>query len=1154
MGTVTVGSTFSNPPTTVSFATSFQVPPAVFLLTTASGGDPCAMRLFDVTTSSFDVACVEPETNDGPHAAQTVTFVAVTPGVCSIEGHDFEVVCPDVGALQHGAGVPGAESWDTVGFQTSFASPPMVLAEIQSDNSGGLATAPSAPPCPWLTVAAQQLSAASIDLALERSEVDDGCEASVTAERLCYLAAEAGSITFEQDGGDPGDPSDDVTCEFQSSVGAIRGWDNGCTSVPVSAGTAPIITGFKVTHNGGDGGWLRTCGSTSTSIDLTVDEDVFRDAERSHAAESASVMACSSSFEVTATTDVTIIDVRGVLDENGVRRIEWETMQERGTVGFVLLEEQAGTLVPAHEGVVRAAFDSLHGAVYDAPLLSSSSSQRYWLREISVDGTADHGPFVVDSFEPRMEVAESTGSTVVRKSGIDAGDALAVDDAVGALVHTTSVQRVSLDALASAFGVSPSDFSGWVARGSVCASRENATSIREVDGAGVFYGSAGDSAIVGGRMHRIEHGDACATGSPSIPNDPVGAPLVSEFEVRVHQEQNLVPLTAASARTVDANDDDFWYWAPLFGSRDPEDDVVIDVPPPVRNAIGTVRFEPLLRGVSEATHRVEVWLGASLVGTLEGVGFDEIWGTFEVDAELFTTEPSIRFVLLPDEGSATSVGFVDSIDWRFSSTSPPQSIHGAQATFVPASDGAVSVPAREEGILTEVTEAPVPLEPIQIGEEHFAAVSSSGIYRIDPIAAASSPTLVTPTGSPPADEAAYWVIAPEAWRDSIARLVEYRQSQGLSSRFASLESIFAEHAGGDRDPRAVRAFLRERWQHDTQKPRYIVIAGGGHIDHHDRMSFGSPIVPPLLVGTADGIFASDTGWGDVDADSVPEISIGRLPVHDAAELEAVLDKIVGYDEQPPQPGGALLLSDNRDRAGDFAEQTRRIDDLIEVGATIADLSLEHVSVEDARMELADHWAAHPSLVNYVGHGGLDRFADEGLLRTEDVETLPASERPPFVSALTCWINRFEVPGLTGLGQALALAENGGAVAVWGSGATSTDAQAHLLNRFFLEASAAPGTRIGDAILEAQRRFAEVVPDGGMPATYHLLGDPATKLSLPIVEPPSTAGPESPGPSVPGSESIPGRGCAAQPVDERSAAATLAWLFCLMMWAGFRRVS
>ena len=62
-------------------------------------------------------------------------------------------------------------------------------------------------------------------------------------------------------------------------------------------------------------------------------------------------------------------------------------------------------------------------------------------------------------------------------------------------------------------------------------------------------------------------------------------------------------------------------------------------------------------------------------------------------------------------------------------------------------------------------------------------------------------------------------------------------------------------------------------------PRYAVLAGAGHLDYRDYQGFGGNHVPPVMIGTADGLYAADGVFGDVVGDDgVPEIAIGRLPV------------------------------------------------------------------------------------------------------------------------------------------------------------------------------------------------------------------------------------------------------------------------------------
>jgi hypothetical protein len=137
-----------------------------------------------------------------------------------------------------------------------------------------------------------------------------------------------------------------------------------------------------------------------------------------------------------------------------------------------------------------------------------------------------------------------------------------------------------------------------------------------------------------------------------------------------------------------------------------------------------------------------------------------------------------------------------------------------------------------------------------------------------------------------------------------------------------------------------------------------------------------------------------------------------------------------------------------------------------------------------------------AMMTHVGHGGMDRLATGGLLTISDVQNLSNASQLPFVSALSCLINRFEIPGVdVVLGEALVIAPNGGASAVWAPTGTSVDSHALLLGKKLFEAIYVKGmNRVGDAVVEAMRSFRnEVAVKPVMLDVYTLLGDPATQI-------------------------------------------------------------
>jgi len=142
----------------------------------------------------------------------------------------------------------------------------------------------------------------------------------------------------------------------------------------------------------------------------------------------------------------------------------------------------------------------------------------------------------------------------------------------------------------------------------------------------------------------------------------------------------------------------------------------------------------------------------------------------------------------------------------------------------------------------------------------------------------------------------------------------------------------------------------------------------------------------------------------------------------------------------------------------------------------------------------DAWNDGALFVNYFGHGGLDRLASEGLLKGDDITTLRNSNKTPVVTAMTCLIGRFELPGFDCLAESLLLKEGGGAVAVWApSGLALNERSEQLAKKFYNVIFEAQTNVLGDAIIEAMRYY----HNAGLPShvlrVFNFLGDPAMVL-------------------------------------------------------------
>ena len=180
-------------------------------------------------------------------------------------------------------------------------------------------------------------------------------------------------------------------------------------------------------------------------------------------------------------------------------------------------------------------------------------------------------------------------------------------------------------------------------------------------------------------------------------------------------------------------------------------------------------------------------------------------------------------------------------------------------------------------------------------------------------------------------------------------------------------------------------------------------------------------------------------------------------------------------------------------AGNFIGDSERLTALLPADVAVHRVYLSQLTLKQARQSLMTTLQSGVGYWNYIGHGGLDRFASEGLFLTTDVPPLTNSITP-IVASLTCSTGRFEVPGWASLGEALVMKENGGAVAAWSPSGLSYNSQALILNEALVSSLYDGNTvYLGEAIQSALETFSEEGQLRFMLSIYNLLGDPATRI-------------------------------------------------------------
>ncbi len=158
----------------------------------------------------------------------------------------------------------------------------------------------------------------------------------------------------------------------------------------------------------------------------------------------------------------------------------------------------------------------------------------------------------------------------------------------------------------------------------------------------------------------------------------------------------------------------------------------------------------------------------------------------------------------------------------------------------------------------------------------------------------------------------YVVVVPEAFLSAVQPLVTLRRSLGMQVVVATAEDVYDEFNGGRHSAAALRRFAK--YAYDHWNTSFLLLVGDGTLDPKNNGGLAGvdwiPTNPvPGPVGLAGGsefeVTVSDNLYGCITGNCdpilsnspvIPELMIGRLPVNSLAEVQAVVGKIVAYED------------------------------------------------------------------------------------------------------------------------------------------------------------------------------------------------------------------------------------------------------------------
>ncbi len=366
----------------------------------------------------------------------------------------------------------------------------------------------------------------------------------------------------------------------------------------------------------------------------------------------------------------------------------------------------------------------------------------------------------------------------------------------------------------------------------------------------------------------------------------------------------------------------------------------------------------------------------------------------------------------------------------------------------------------------------------------------------------------------------------------------------LTYAIVTTQQIYNEFSSGTPDIVGIRDFVKmlyKRPANPTLATKYLLLLGDGSYRNKDINSSGNTALIPTYQTAESASFtysyASDDFFammddveGDLVANDIVDIGVGRFPVKNKAEAVAVTNKVehyykLNYAFNVNALESSCLTSENDYPQGDWRNWICFVADdedgnshLNEANslASIVNNNQKQYNIDkiyidayvqtstpggdrypDAIADLDRRMGKGALIVNYTGHGGELGLTEERIVEVSQILGWKNKNNLPLMVTATCEFSRFDDPDRTSAGEYCLLNENGGAIALMTTVRLAYSSSNLTLNTYFYNHALEPMSNgkmphIGDLYRLTKTDI------GFAPAylNFVILGDPALKLAYP----------------------------------------------------------
>ncbi len=138
------------------------------------------------------------------------------------------------------------------------------------------------------------------------------------------------------------------------------------------------------------------------------------------------------------------------------------------------------------------------------------------------------------------------------------------------------------------------------------------------------------------------------------------------------------------------------------------------------------------------------------------------------------------------------------------------------------------------------------------------------------------------------DAADVIVVRPAAWQSSLERWKAYRETQGY--RIIELDSAATAQE--------IRTAIKKIASRATETPHSILLTTDCGVLADKQIAIPTCYHPStaLIKFGGDAEIASDSTYGDLNDDNLPDIAVGRIPADSAEQLARMLDRTIAFEQ------------------------------------------------------------------------------------------------------------------------------------------------------------------------------------------------------------------------------------------------------------------